>query len=48
MNPVRSLARAKGASPKDLGGATSYGMNLRLINTNWHYHSTFSRERGLS
>ncbi len=28
MNPVRSLARAKGASPKDLGGATSNGMNL--------------------
>ncbi len=27
MNPVRSLARASGASPKDLGGATSYGMN---------------------
>ncbi len=28
MNPVRSLARAKGASPRDLGGATSYGMNI--------------------
>ena len=27
MNPVRSLARAKGTSPQDLGGATSYGMN---------------------
>ncbi|MDP3696830.1 MAG: Holliday junction branch migration DNA helicase RuvB [Candidatus Taylorbacteria bacterium] len=27
MNPERSLARAKGASPKDLGEATSYGMN---------------------
>ena len=26
MNPVRSLARAKGASPEDLGGATSNGM----------------------
>jgi len=26
MNPVRSHARAKGASPDDLGGATSYGM----------------------
>jgi len=26
MNPVRSLARAKGASLKDLGGATSNGM----------------------
>ncbi len=26
MNPVRSHARAKDASPKDLGGATSYGM----------------------
>ena len=28
MNPVRSLARANGASPKDLGGATSYGMYI--------------------
>jgi aspartyl-tRNA(Asn)/glutamyl-tRNA(Gln) amidotransferase subunit B len=27
MNPVRSLARAKNASPKDLGEATSNGMN---------------------
>ena len=28
MDPVRSLARAKGASPQeDLGGATSYGMD---------------------
>ncbi|GEM_PF-2166541 len=33
MNPVRSHARAKGASPEDLGGATSNGMNpiLSLI-----------------
>ena len=32
MNPVRSLARAFGASPEDLGGATSNGMNnLRFI-----------------
>jgi trigger factor len=30
MNPVRSLARAKGASLEDLGGATSYGMNHTL------------------
>lgn len=30
MNPVRSLARANGASPEDLGGATSYGMNHTL------------------
>ncbi len=30
MNPVRSLARASGASPEDLGGATSYGMNRLL------------------
>ena len=31
MNPVRSLARAKSASPQeDLGGATSYGMNKIL------------------
>ena len=28
MNPVRGLARDKVASPKDLGGATSNGMNL--------------------
>ena len=28
INPVRSLARAKGASPKDLGEATSNGINL--------------------
>ena len=36
MNPVRSLARAKSASPKDLGGATSYGMNhtLKKLDTN--------------
>ena len=27
MNPVRGLARDKVASPKDLGGATSNGMN---------------------
>lgn len=26
MYPVRSLARANGASPEDLGGVTSYGM----------------------
>lgn len=26
MNPERSHARALGASPKDLGGTTSYGM----------------------
>ena len=31
MNPVRSLARALGASPKDLGGATSYGMKEPLL-----------------
>ena len=30
MNPVRSLARAKGASPKDLGEATSNGMNENM------------------
>jgi len=45
MNPVRSLARAKGASPEDLGGATSYGMNkiidflkdvrIELSKVNW-------------
>jgi len=36
MNPVRSLARDKVASPKDLGGATSYGMNhtLKKLDTN--------------
>ena len=36
MNPVRSLARDKVASPEDLGGATSYGMNhtLKKINQN--------------
>ncbi len=28
-NPVRGLARAQGASPKDLGGATSNGMNSK-------------------
>lgn len=28
MNPVRSLARVFGASPKDLGEATSYGMKI--------------------
>ncbi len=31
MNPIRSLARAKGTSPTDLGGATSYGMKPRLV-----------------
>ena len=30
MDPVRSHARALGASPKDLGGATSYGMERKL------------------
>ncbi|MDP3697033.1 MAG: Asp-tRNA(Asn)/Glu-tRNA(Gln) amidotransferase subunit GatC, partial [Candidatus Taylorbacteria bacterium] len=30
-DPVRSLARAKGTSPKDLGEATSYGINAKLI-----------------
>ena len=36
MNPVRSLARDKVASPEDLGGATSYGMNhtLKKLDTN--------------
>jgi len=32
MNPVRSLARDKVASPEDLGGATSNGMNDERIN----------------
>ncbi len=31
MNPVRSFARAKGASPKDLGGTTSYGMKKFFV-----------------
>jgi len=31
MNPVRSLARAKGASPEDLGEATSNGMNRENV-----------------
>src|SRR3989344_5254740 len=31
MDPVRSLARDPVASPKDLGGATSYGMDIREI-----------------
>ena len=31
MNPVRSHARDKVASPEDLGGATSYGMNKSRI-----------------
>jgi len=33
MSPVRSLARAEGASPEDLGEATSNGMNAlsRLV-----------------
>lgn len=31
MNPVRSLAHDKVASPKDFGGATSYGMNKSKI-----------------
>src|SRR3989344_7477747 len=30
-DPVRSLARARGVSPKDLGEATSNGMNEKLI-----------------
>ena len=30
VNPVRSLARDKVASPQDLGEATSYGMNEKL------------------
>ena len=30
MDPERSLARARGASPKDLGGATSYGMEKKI------------------
>ncbi len=34
MNPVRSHARAKGASLKDLGGATSYGMKLLIATKN--------------
>ncbi len=34
MNPVRSLARAKGASPEDLGGATSNGMNREEATNN--------------
>ena len=36
MNPVRSLARDKVASPKDLGGATSYRINhtLKKLDTN--------------
>ncbi|OGI73115.1 hypothetical protein A3D42_02220 [Candidatus Nomurabacteria bacterium RIFCSPHIGHO2_02_FULL_41_18] len=29
MNPVRSLARARSASPKDFGGVTSNGMNKK-------------------
>jgi large subunit ribosomal protein L5 len=32
MSPVRSLARAKGASPEDLGEATSNGMSYLLNN----------------
>lgn len=36
----------------DRKGYTEYylgEMNLpKFIKTNWHYHSTFSRERGLS
>ena len=31
MNPVRGLARDKVASPKDLGGATSNGMDIRNL-----------------
>ncbi len=31
MNPVRSLARGKAASPEDPGGATSNGMNLDYL-----------------
>ncbi len=31
MNPVRGLARDKVASPKDLGGATSNGMNQKFL-----------------
>ncbi|MBI3589521.1 MAG: hypothetical protein HY093_03890 [Candidatus Liptonbacteria bacterium] len=43
LNPVRSLARAKGASPKDLGEATSNGVNddyiLRTHTTiMWYYY----------
>ena len=43
VNPVRSLARAEGASPKDLGGATSNGVNddfvLRTHDTVfWYYY----------
>ena len=31
MNPVRSHARATGASPEDLGGTTSYGMKVDIL-----------------
>ena len=33
MNPVRGLARDQVASPKDLGEATSNGMNLVEVKT---------------
>ncbi|MDP3696510.1 MAG: peptidoglycan DD-metalloendopeptidase family protein [Candidatus Taylorbacteria bacterium] len=33
MSPVRSLARARGASPQDLGEATSYGMTKNRVIT---------------
>ena len=35
MNPVRDLARDRVASPKDLGGAISSGMNKKIIVANW-------------
>ncbi len=48
MNPARSLARAKGASPKDLGGATSYGMKFDIITIFPNIFSGFLSESLLS
>ena len=48
MNPVRSLARAKGASPEDLGEATSNGIDFSCIYPHTHKPQKLSTSLFLS